>query len=84
MASNLLHIFKVIKKMALSIKRLISMQGITLPNCLHLVDFVHENKFVDFLSIIDYITKQSNNSNKNMQSFYSGLEGTIILMCRIE
>lgn len=44
-----------------------------MPNCLHIVDFVHQNKFIDFLKLIDFITKQSNNANKNMQSFYSGL-----------
>ena len=59
--------------MAVEIKRVCSLQGITLPNSLHIVDFVHQNKFVDILKLIEFITKQSNQATKNVQTF-TGLE----------
>lgn len=63
--------------MAVSIKRLAAFQGILIPNCLHIVDFVHQRKYVDFFRLIQFITKQSNQGNKNTQAFYAGLESIV-------
>lgn len=66
----------VIKEMSVSIKRLAAFQGILIPNCLHIVDFIHENKYVDIFKLITFLTKQTNTNSKNIQSFYSGLQST--------
>ena len=62
-----------IKKVAHAIKRMIGLQGVTIPNCLHIIDYAHHNNFVDLLKLIEFVTKQSANANKNNQTFYTGL-----------
>lgn len=62
-----------IKKIVTAIKRIMSLQGVTMPNCLHIVDFLHESKFVDLMKLVEFINQNQGNSGKNVQSFYIGL-----------
>lgn len=67
-----------VKKIAVYVKRIISYQGVNMPNCLHIVDYLHQKKTLDIVKLIQFILKShSNNNNKAMQSFYSGLQSNI-------
>lgn len=44
--------YSALQKLTHSIKRMLSLQGITIPNCLHIVDNIHQNKSIDILQLV--------------------------------
>jgi hypothetical protein len=55
---------------------MLSLQGIAMPNCLHLVDLMYRGKLVDVPNLLEFFARQSSNTPKNVQLFYHGLEST--------
>jgi hypothetical protein len=45
-----------------------------MPNCLHIVDYLHQSKFVDLIKLVQFINHNQSGHGKNIPSFYSGLE----------
>lgn len=73
-------LIQAIRSLILPVKRLLAIQGKTVPNCLHLIDSMREHKDINIPKLLNFIVEQARNSHETMRLSAQGLNSKMAII----